>query len=92
MKFKYCPQCAALDIKRLPNGSEECLRCHYVGSAREGAMNEINSYKQQLKAGGVRVPPSESAGKSSNSQVSSAAIQEKLKGLKGTSTDDFEIL
>ena len=91
MKFRFCPKCGAVDMKRLPNGSEECNRCHYVGTAREGAMHEINTYRQQLKHGSTSpLPPSEPS--SSQSKVSQAEIQQRLKALKGKSSDDFEIL
>lgn len=93
MKFKYCPQCAAIDMKRLPNGTEECIRCHYVGTVMEGAMHEINAYKQQLKSGAVRTMAADSKDTSSSELgLSQARMQEKLKSLKGKKTEDFEIL
>lgn len=92
MKFKYCPQCAAIDMKRLANSSEECLRCHYIGTAREGAMNEINAYKQQVKSGAVRAPPSEARPQKGLVGLSQSSQEKKVKALKGKSTEDFEIL
>jgi hypothetical protein len=80
-------------MKRLSNGSEECIRCHFVGTAREGAMNEINAYKQQVKSGAVRAPPSMPAEPQKGLVgLSQSSQEQKLKSLKGKSTDDFEIL
>ncbi len=92
MKFKYCPQCAAIDMKRLANGSEECIRCHYIGTPREGPMNEINAYKQQIKSGATRAPPSEAGPQKGLVGLSNSSQEQKLKSLKGKRTEDFEIL
>jgi hypothetical protein len=55
-------------------------------------MNEINAYKQQVKSGAARAPPSEAGPQKGLVGLSESSQQQKLKSLKGKSTEDFEIL
>lgn len=89
MKHKYCPSCGSMDIKNLSNGMEECVRCKFRGEFREGAMDEINSFRKSLKSGlGSAVSGLNKAAPSG----SPSALKDKLNSLKGKKTDDFEIL
>lgn len=89
MKFKYCPNCAGVDLKQLPNGTEECLRCHFIGVFREGAMNEINAYKKQLDS--EKSPLQAEPKINLEKQVKDDKLQNRLESLKGRKTSDCEI-
>ena len=91
MKFHYCPKCAGVDLKRLPNGTEECLRCHFIGESREGAMHEINAYKKQLDIEKNPVPLEQSFPKQGEDPKKETGLKKRLVSLKGKSTADFEI-
>jgi hypothetical protein len=90
MKFKYCPQCGSMDIKVNALRQETCERCRYTGPMNEGAMDEINRFQKNLKSG--------SRGNLNKTEFfpkkedSSSQLKEKMKSLKGKSTDDFEII
>ncbi|MFH0954704.1 MAG: hypothetical protein V1777_01215 [Candidatus Micrarchaeota archaeon] len=91
MKMKYCPQCARMDMKRLQTGDHECIWCHYQGTPREGAIDEINAYKRNIKSGTCpAITPS--AGTGIKTDISPGQLKQKLDSLKGKKTDDFEIL
>ena len=93
MMHKYCPQCGSLDSKRLVTGMEECLRCKFRGDFREGSMDQINSLR---KAKSPAPEPVSSPGSQQSFKpalgTSNKELKEKLKALKGKSTDDFEII
>ncbi|MBU0636467.1 hypothetical protein KKE06_05565 [Candidatus Micrarchaeota archaeon] len=91
MKFHYCSKCAGVDLKRLSNGNQECLRCHFTGEAREGAMNEINAFKKQLDLEKSHEPKEQSFSKQSEDPKKDSEWQKKLGSLKGKRTEDFEI-
>lgn len=74
-------------MKRLVSGMEECTRCKYRGAFKEGSMDEINSFKKSLKSGITPAAPREI-----NTGTTNAQLKAKLKSLKGTKTDDFEII
>ena len=89
MKHRFCPSCGSLDMKRLPTGMEECLRCKYRGEFKEGSMDEINAFRKSAKAsaqsaqqGNIQPPL----------QKGPSALKEKLSSLKGKKTDEFEIM
>lgn len=87
--MKYCPQCARMDLKRLPDGDFQCAWCKFKGTPREGAMDEINSYKQSIKSGGSPVMTGPGI---KNPEISPSMLKQKLESLKGKKTDDFEIM
>ncbi len=92
MKLKYCPQCAGFDVAK-SLGAERCRRCNYVGSMKEGSIDEINSFKKNLKGGSSQTsilrPPKELNGANAVSDVS---LKEKIKKRPELqSNDDWEI-
>ena len=87
--MKYCPQCARMDLKRLPDGDFQCAWCKFKGTPREGAMDEINAYKTNIKSGGAPAMP---MGSGIKTDISPSQLKQKLDSLKGKKTEDFEIL
>lgn len=86
MLHKYCPSCASLDIRIVGNGIEECGKCRHRGDFREGAMDEINSFKKSLGRGIPDAQPGQ------GKQSAREGLKARLNPLKGKKTDDFEIL
>ncbi len=90
MKFKYCPQCGSMDIKVNALKQETCERCRYSGSMNEGAMDEINRFQKSLKSG---ARGNLNKNEFLSQKIDSASqLKEKMKSLKGRTTDDFEII
>jgi len=92
LKLKYCPQCAGFDIAKSLNG-ERCRRCNYVGTMREGSIDEINSFKKNLKGGNSQTsilkPPKELSGAGAENDV---PLKEKIKKRPELqSNEDWEI-
>lgn len=92
MKLKYCPQCAGFDVAKSLNG-ERCRRCNYVGTMKEGSIDEINSFKKGLRGGNSQTsilrPPKESAGSSAEPDI---PLKERIKKRPELrSNDDWEI-
>ncbi len=92
MKHRYCPSCGSLDMKRLINGAEECLRCRFKGEFREGSMDEINSFRKGLKSSGTAVSAPSKGREAGIGPATGTQLKQKLDSLKGKKTDDFEIL
>lgn len=95
MKLTYCPKCAGIDIGiDDKTNQKKCTRCGYLGTMNEGAMDEINSHKMKLNRSigssetfadeKVEMPPS--------AETAQKQLKERLKALKGKSTDDYEFL
>ncbi|MFH0970250.1 MAG: hypothetical protein V1776_02200 [Candidatus Diapherotrites archaeon] len=89
MLFKYCPQCGSMEFVSIPNG-KMCRKCAFQGKISEGSMDEINILR---KRGGNRplspVVPSPVEGVNSQS---AKELAERLKALKGKSTENAEFL
>lgn len=95
MKLTFCPKCVGIDIGTdAKTNQKKCTRCGYLGTMNEGAIDELNSYKLKLNKGigssetfineHIEMPP--------NSEVTQNQLKERLKALKGKSTDDYEFL
>lgn len=96
MQYKYCPDCARMDILRLPDGRDECKTCRYVGVAREGNLSQINEYKKRLM-------PSGDTGKENPTTLrnvpkkplqpgSPEDLKKRLESLKGKQFEGIEFL
>ena len=72
----------------------KCNRCGYFGKMNEGAMDEINSHKLKLNKsiGSAETFTNEKVEMPPSSEKTQNQLKEKLKALKGKSTDDFEFL
>ena len=95
MQLTFCPKCASIDIGTdSTTGMKKCIRCGYFGKMNEGAMDEINSHKMKLNRSigssetftdeRVEMPPSY--------ETAQNQLKEKLKALKGKSTENYEFL
>ena len=95
MKMKYCPNCAGISIRKNDVGMDACVKCHYSGTMNEGAIDEINSFVTRLKNGSESRPTQAtrySEKKLRDGSPTPNLLKEKLKSLKGKSTDDYEFL
>ena len=95
MKLKYCPNCASVNIGKNDVGMDFCRKCKYVGAMNEGAMDEINDFIKNLKEGSE--PRFIQAAKFSQRKLRDDSPtpdmqKEKLKRLKGKSTENYEFL
>ena len=92
VKIKFCPECASLQIKRSLTG-EQCSSCGFKGEMKEGAPDEINSYKDKLKkkgAGGDVMKPVTDLNKRESEE--NKAKRELLKQKYSSSNSDLEVL
>jgi len=89
MKFPYCPNCFSANMKQLSGSEYKCNKCSFKGKTDIATLEEINAFTK--KANVNRKPlvdysnPKESTIKNGNE------LKEKLKSLKGKSSEDFEI-
>ncbi|GEM_PF-5776920 len=95
--FKFCPQCAAIDMQQTPDGLDYCPKCKYSGTALEGAMDKVNAYKTKLKGGPVPTAP-RTGSRPSNPLIGFTDAKDKTtsgtplsKRPAKKQTDDFEI-
>ena len=86
MQFTYCPQCGGMDFVSAPNG-KQCRKCHYQGPLSEGPMDKVNEIRK--RAPRMATAPSNP---SKEATPSMKELAEKLKSLKGKSTEDAEFL
>ncbi len=87
MQFKYCPQCGSMDFARAANGPQ-CRKCQYTGPLPEGSMDKINEIRRRApKSVSMPVKPV-----NEDSSASMKQLAEKLKALKGKSTNEVEFL
>ncbi len=87
MQFTYCPQCGSMDFMSAPNG-KQCRKCHYQGPMSEGPMDKVNEIRKRAPKS-VSSSPTKPA---ENASASMKELAEKLKSLKGKSTEDAEFL
>lgn len=87
VKFRFCPQCASLDIQSKDNGQDYCLSCNYVGVAMEGAMDKLDAYRKNLKKTSGEMP-----GKTGAKTSLGFSKPGGFEKPKKRSTDDFEIM
>ncbi len=86
MQLKYCPQCGNMDFVSAANGLV-CTLCHFGGPMAEGPMDKINEVRKKARSNLQNIPkliPSTSQ--------SMKELAEKLKSLKGKSSEDAEFL
>ncbi len=84
-----------MDIKRLPDGRDECLTCHYVGVAREGNISQINEYRKRMQAMGnanTGMPSQGPAPPRPLKPGTSEDLKKKLESLKGKQFEGIEFL
>ena len=106
MKLKYCPKCVGLSIDKNHVGQDTCGKCGYTGDMSEGGIDEINSRKKKLNSeshsgevNGNGIPSmfmpkslEKNADSPSPENQPKSELSERLKKLKGTSTDNYEFL
>ena len=89
MLFKYCPECLSLSVRPHSGVSYKCSKCGYLGKPSEDSMDEINSLQKGAKSNSKR---HDSDLYSNDCSVPTAnELKEKLRKMKGTKSDDFEI-
>ncbi|MDO8428406.1 MAG: hypothetical protein Q7S92_04280 [Candidatus Diapherotrites archaeon] len=89
MQFKYCPECAGLENRKLKNGLEECLKCGYSGSMNTGPMDEVNAVKKKL---GNKPITRRQFNVGDHKDLTPNQLKEKLEALKGKKSDEVEFL
>ena len=91
MQFKYCPQSGSLEHSQT-NNRPQCRKCRYAGRMDEGPMDKINEIRK--RAGRVAAAGPSNAAKPNPEQTKQTMneLAERLKSLKGKSTEDAEFL
>ena len=88
--YKYCPACFSLDIKYDPvSGDHKCLKCNYVGTIKQDAIDVINEMRKERRPGGASFVESNSAPKPKFDNGMS--LTDKIKSKPGASRD-FELV
>lgn len=96
--MNYCPVCCSLDVA-LNGPSGRCLKCGFEGELRSGAMDDINLYRRGIKnrtlfdqtiAAQLKDSPRPTEEHVQMQTVN--PLKANLERLKGTVTNDFEIM
>ena len=88
--YKYCPACFSLDLKFDPaSGDHKCLKCNYVGIAKQDAIDVINEMRKSKKVGGANFVESSATPKPKFDDGRS--LTDKIKSKPGASKD-FELV
>lgn len=90
MQFKYCPQCGSMEFVSSQNGIK-CKKCLFPGPMKEGRMDEINEIKKRAPKMAALPSANAAAGQALN-KTTANELAERLKALKGKSSEDVEFL
>ena len=85
-----------MDLKRLPDGTDECLACHFKGIAREGNIQQINEYRKRLgpvTGGGKESLPSQTGAPGKPLKPGTQEdLKKRLESLKSKQFEGIEFL
>ena len=85
MQFTYCPECGSMDFVSIPNGFQ-CRKCHFLGPMSEGSMDKINEVRKRSPR------PNRAPASPPSASPSVKELADRLKALKGKSTNEAEFL
>ena len=89
MQFKYCPECAGLESRKLKNGVEKWQKGGYSGPMNTGPIDEVNTVKKKL---GNKPITRRQFNVGDHKDLTPNQLKEKLEALKGKKSEEVEFL
>jgi DNA-directed RNA polymerase subunit M/transcription elongation factor TFIIS len=94
MLYKYCPDCASLDLQKITNSKDyKCLNCNYIGEIKEDTIDKINVFRKIIKSDNQKEINNSYFKKDFENQSNTyVPLKEKLNNKLTKKSSDWELL